>query len=55
MKPLPAPHVAGNTEAERFDNAARKMFRTSKEELLKRESQSERTPNRRTKKHGNAK
>jgi hypothetical protein len=54
MKPLPAPHVAGNTEAERFDNAVRKMFRTSKEELLKRELPSPRTPKERTKKHGNA-
>jgi len=26
MKPLPASHVTGNTEAERFDNAVRKMF-----------------------------
>ena len=26
MKPLPAPNVPGNTEAERFDNAVRKMF-----------------------------
>jgi hypothetical protein len=26
MKPLPASQVTGNTEAERFDNAVRKMF-----------------------------
>jgi len=38
MKPLPAPHVPGNTEAEKFDNAVRKMFSVSKEELLKREA-----------------
>jgi hypothetical protein len=38
MKPLPAPNVPGNTEAERFDNAVRKMFSVSKEELLKREA-----------------
>ena len=38
MKPLPAPHVPGNTEAERFDNAVRKMFSVSKEELLKLEA-----------------
>jgi hypothetical protein len=35
MKPAPAPNVPGNTEAERFDNAVRKMFSVSKEELLK--------------------
>jgi hypothetical protein len=29
---------SGNTEAERFDNAVRKMFSVSKEELLKREA-----------------
>jgi hypothetical protein len=38
MKPLPAPNVPGNTEAERFDNAVRKMFSVSKEELRKREA-----------------
>jgi hypothetical protein len=37
MKPTPPPHVPGNTEAERFDNAVRAMFSVSKEELLKRE------------------
>jgi hypothetical protein len=39
MKPLPAPHVPGDTEAEKFDNAVRKMLSVSKEELLKREAQ----------------
>jgi hypothetical protein len=38
MKPLPAPYVPGNTDAERMDNAVRKMFTVSKEELLKREA-----------------
>ena len=38
MKPLPAPNVPGNSEAERFDNAVRKMFSVSKEDLLKREA-----------------
>ncbi len=38
MKPQPAPNVPGNTEAERFDNAVRKMFSVPKEELLKREA-----------------
>lgn len=34
MNPLPAPKVPGNTEAERFDNAVRKMFSVSKKALL---------------------
>jgi hypothetical protein len=38
MKPLPAPSVPGNTEAERFDNAVRKIFTVSKEDVLKREA-----------------
>ena len=38
MKPLPAPSVPGNTEAERMDNAIRKMFSVSKEDLLKEEA-----------------
>jgi hypothetical protein len=39
MKPAPAPNVPGNTEAERFDNAVRRMLSVSKEELLKREAE----------------
>jgi len=38
MKPLPAPNIPGNTEAEKFDSTVRKMFIISKEELLKREA-----------------
>jgi len=38
MKPHPAPHVPGNTEAERMDNALRTVFSVSKEELQKREA-----------------
>ncbi|MGA2133987.1 MAG: hypothetical protein ABSH50_16970 [Bryobacteraceae bacterium] len=38
MKPLPPPYVPGKTEAERMDNAVRKMFSASKEEILKREA-----------------
>jgi hypothetical protein len=38
MKPLPAPPVPGNTEAERFSNAVRKMFSVSKDDLLRREA-----------------
>jgi hypothetical protein len=37
MKPRPAPEVSGSTEAERFDNAVRKTFTVSKEELERRE------------------
>lgn len=37
-KPTPAPHVPGDTEFERFDNAVRKMFTVSKEDVLKEES-----------------
>ncbi len=38
MKPLPAPHVPGDTEAERMSNAVRRMFSVSKEELQRREA-----------------
>ncbi len=37
MKPLPAPPVPGNTDAERFDYAIRKMFTVSKADVLKAE------------------
>jgi len=38
MKPAPAPQVPGRTEAERFDNAVRKLFTVSKEDYLKEEA-----------------
>jgi hypothetical protein len=38
MKPAPPPHVPGNTEAERFDNAVRKLFTVSKQDYLKEEA-----------------
>ena len=38
MKPSPPPHVPGNTEAERMDNAVRKMLSASKEDVLKAEA-----------------
>ena len=38
MKPAPATNVLGNTEAERFDNAVRKVFSVSKEAYLKEEA-----------------
>lgn len=50
---LPAPHVPGNTEFERFDNAMRRALTVSKEELLRREAeekrQREHKPKRRSK------
>ncbi len=39
MKPLPAPNVPGNTDAESFDNAVRKIFSVFKEERLRREAE----------------
>ena len=43
MKPLPAPSVPGNTDAERFDSAIRKTFTVSKEEMRRREAEWQRT------------
>jgi hypothetical protein len=42
MKPLPAPPVPGKTEAERMDNAVRKMFTVSKADVLKQEAKEKR-------------
>jgi hypothetical protein len=39
MKTLPAPSVPGNTEAERFDNAVRKTFTVTKDEMQRREAE----------------
>lgn len=36
-KPRPAPHIPGNTEAERMSNALRKVLSVSKADLLKEE------------------
>jgi hypothetical protein len=38
MRPSPPPHVPGSTEAERFDNAVRKMFSVSKEDIMREEA-----------------
>ncbi len=38
MKPLPAPYVPGDTDAERMDNAVRRMFTVSKQQVLRREA-----------------
>ncbi|HXB72951.1 MAG TPA: hypothetical protein VNY05_32240 [Candidatus Acidoferrales bacterium] len=40
MKPLPPPPIPGHTEAERVDDAVRKMFTVSKEAVLKEEAKS---------------
>jgi hypothetical protein len=48
MKPLPAPAVTGNTEAERFSNAVSKAFTVSKEEMQRREGEWQRTHAKRT-------
>jgi hypothetical protein len=37
MKPQPPPEVPGSTDAERMDNAVRKLFTVSKEDYLKEE------------------
>ncbi len=37
MKPLPAPKIPRETEFERFDNAVRKMFTVSKQDVVKAE------------------
>ncbi len=51
MKPLPAPHVDGRTEFERFDNAMRKALNVPKEELLRRAAEKQlRQQKRRSKK-----
>ena len=42
MKPLPAPHVPGNTEAERMSNALRMVLTVSKDDLLKEEARQKR-------------
>lgn len=46
MKPSSAPNVPGKTEAEKFDNAVRKMFSATKEELKKAETNWKRTQTR---------
>jgi hypothetical protein len=47
MKPLPAPNVPGNTEAERMDNAVRKFLTVPKEAYLKEEARLKRLRERR--------
>jgi hypothetical protein len=47
MKPLPAPNVPGNTEAERMDNAVRKFLTVPKAAYLKEEARLKRLRERR--------
>jgi hypothetical protein len=49
MKPLPAPNVPGNTEAERMDNAVRKFLTVPKEAYLKEEARLKRVRERKKK------
>jgi hypothetical protein len=42
MKSAPPPPVPGNTDAERFDYAVRKMFSVSKEDVVKEEAKQKR-------------
>jgi len=46
MNPLPAPHVPGNSEFERFDNAVRQILSVPKSEILRREAQEKKTAER---------
>jgi hypothetical protein len=39
MRPLPPPPVPGKTDWERFDNAVRKVFTVTKEDLKKDETE----------------
>lgn len=50
MRPLPAPHVPGKTEFERFDNAVRQVLTVSKDDLLKKEAREKRAQEKRNKK-----
>ncbi len=47
MKPLPAPNVPGDTDAERMSNAFRAVLSVSKEELLKKEAALKKKPKKR--------
>jgi hypothetical protein len=52
MKPAPAPDVPGNTEAERMDNAVRKLFTVSKEDYLKEEARLKKNRDRKKRRKG---
>jgi hypothetical protein len=44
--PQPPPNVPGDTEAERMDNAVKKLFSVSKDDFLKEEGRRKRARNR---------
>jgi len=46
MKPQPAPHVPGNTDAQRMSNALRMVLTVSKTDLLKKEARLKRASDR---------
>jgi hypothetical protein len=46
MKPLPAPNVPGNTDAQRMSNALRMVLTVSKSDLLKKEARLKRAKER---------
>jgi hypothetical protein len=50
MKPAPPPHVPGNTEWQRFDNAVGKLLSVPKKAFLKEEARLKRARKRRAKK-----
>jgi hypothetical protein len=50
MKPLPAPSVPGNTDAERMDNAVRKFLSVPKEAYLREEERLKKVRERKKKK-----
>jgi len=49
MKPAPAPHVPGNTDWERFDNAVGKLLSVPKKAFLKEEARRKRARTKRAK------
>jgi hypothetical protein len=53
MKPLPAPDVPGNTEAERMSNALRHVLTVSKADLLKKEEKVKRANDKKRAKKAN--
>ena len=44
MKPVPAPHIAGKTEWERFDNALRKVLSARRVEEPKKSERGQQEP-----------
>lgn len=46
MKPLPAPHVPGETDSERMSNALKAVLTVSKKDLLKAEAREQRAKER---------